>query len=69
MIYRLNKFEETADSLEDKLAKMALQPITGSDMQTRGWVAPKADGEPFVHALGNQMMICLGLERSCCLPL
>lgn len=63
MIYRLNKFEETAESLEDKLAKMALQPITGSDMQTRGWVAPKAEGEPFVHALGTQMMICMGLEK------
>lgn len=62
-IYRLNRWEDTAESLEEKLAKAALASCGGGDMQTRGWVAPKAEGEPFVHTLGSQLLICLGQEK------
>lgn len=63
-IFRLTKWEETPDSLEDKLAKQALQACGGMDLQTRGWIAPKAEGEPFVHKTGNQLLISLGLEKT-----
>lgn len=33
------------------------------DLQTRGWVSPKAEGEPFVHRSGQQLLISLGLEK------
>ena len=62
-IFRLTKWEETPESLEDKLAKQALQACGGMDLQTRGWVAPKAEGEPFVHRSGQQLLISLGLEK------
>ncbi len=62
-MYQLKHWEETAASLEDKLARQALTACTGADMQTRGWVAPKAEGEPFVHVMGSQLLISLGLEK------
>jgi recombination associated protein RdgC len=62
-IFRLTKWEETPESLEDKLAKQALQACGGMDMQTRGWISPKAEGEPFVHKTGKQLLISLGLEK------
>ena len=62
-IYQLAKWEETPESLEDKLAQHALQTCNGTDLQTSGWVAPKADGEPFVHRIGNQLLISLGIEK------
>lgn len=62
-IFRLTKWEETIESLEEKLAKQALQSCGGMDLQTRGWVSPKAEGEPFVHKSGQQLLISLGLEK------
>ncbi|HEX4856044.1 MAG TPA: recombination-associated protein RdgC [Limnobacter sp.] len=62
-IFRLTKWEETPESLEDKLAKQALQACGGADLQTRGWISPKAEGEPFVHRSGKQLLISLGLEK------
>lgn len=62
LVYRLNNWNETAQSLEDKLAKQALQGCNGLDMQSRGWVAPK-DNEPLVQTLGGAFMIALGVEK------
>ena len=63
LVYRLNKWDDTPASLEEKLSKHALQSCNGLDMQSRGWVSPKADGEPLVHTLGSQMLISLGIEK------
>lgn len=63
VVYRLSKWDITPAALEEKLAQHALQPCTGMDMQSRGWLPPKADGEPFVHALGSHMLISLGVEK------
>ena len=62
-LYRLTKWEETPASLSEKLDKHALQSCIGLDMQIVGWVPPKADGEPVVHQLGNQLLISLGIEK------
>lgn len=50
-------------ALEETLSQHALQACSGMDMQSRGWVSPKAEGEPFVHTLGQQMLIALGIEK------
>ena len=63
LAYRLTKWDITPTALEEKLSQHALQPCTGMDMQSRGWVSPKAEGEPFMHALGPQMLISLGVEK------
>ncbi len=63
LVYRLKNWSAAPDALEESLAKQALQPCSGMDMQSRGWVPPKADGEPYVHALGQQMLISLGIEK------
>lgn len=63
LVYRLNKWDETPASLEEKLARQALQSCSGLDMQSRGWVPPKEDGGPLVHVLGGQMMLSLGTEK------
>lgn len=62
-VYRLNQWTETPESLAEKLSRLALQPCSGMDMQSRGWLPPKGDNEPLVHASGQQMMISLGVEK------
>lgn len=63
LIYRLNQWNETPASLEDKLSRLTLQACGGLEMQSRGWISPKTDGEPLVHTLGSQIMISLGIEK------
>lgn len=63
LVYRLNKWNDTPASLEQKLSSNALQACSGLDLQSRGWVSPKADGEPLMHVLGPQMLISLGVEK------
>lgn len=63
IVYRLKHWEIAPERLEEELAKHALQSCSGLEMQTRGWVSPKADGGPLVHTLGQQMLICLGTEK------
>jgi len=63
IIYRLNKWDVTPEQLEEKLSNLALQPCSGLEMQRAGWISPKEEGQPFVHTLGKQMLICLGAEK------
>lgn len=63
LVYRLNAWSATPDILEEKLSQLILQSCSGLEMQSRGWVSPKADGEPLVHTLGSQMLIALGMEK------
>lgn len=63
LIYRLTKWDITPAALEEKLSQKSLQPCSGLEMQRAGWLSPKADGEPYVHTLGSQMLLCLGIEK------
>lgn len=63
LVYRLTRWDATPAALEEKLSQHALQPCSGMEMQRAGWVSPKAEDEPFVHTLGTQMLICLGVEK------
>jgi recombination associated protein RdgC len=48
--------------LEDLLSRHALQRCGSFDMESRGWIAPRADGG-FVHCVGGQFLVALGVER------
>lgn len=62
-IYRLpTDLTLSAAALEEKLSRQPLQPCGGMDKQSRGWVAPQANG-PLVHALNHQLLIALGVEQ------
>lgn len=63
ILYRLKTWNINAQVLEERLARLALQPCGGLDMQTRGWVPPKGDGEALVYSFGPQLMISLGVEK------
>ncbi len=63
VVYRLNQWNETAASLAEKLSRRALQPCSGLDVQSRGWVSSKGDQEPIVHVQGSQLLIALGVEK------
>jgi len=63
LVYRLNKWDVTPAILEEKLSQNAIQACSAMEMQRLGWVPPKEEGQPFVHTLGSQMLICLGVEK------
>jgi recombination associated protein RdgC len=62
-IYRITNWNITPAALEEALAQHALQDCLSMEMQSRGWVAPKAEGEAFVHTLGQHMLIAFGVEK------
>lgn len=63
LVYRLANWKFTPETLEDRLAPHALQPCSGMESQRMGWVSPKGEGEPLVHAQGAQLLISLGVEK------
>lgn len=62
-IYRIADWNITLAELEEKLSRRALQPCLRMEMQSIGWVTPRDEGESFVHALGQHMLIALGVEK------
>lgn len=63
LFYRLVNWKSEPAALEEALAQHALQDCSSMEMQSLGWVSPKADGEPLVHLLGQQLLIALGVEK------
>jgi recombination associated protein RdgC len=63
ILYRIKNWDITPAALEEKLSRAILQPCSGLDMQTRGWVSPKGEKEPLVHRMGTHMLISLGVEK------
>ena len=51
-----------AATLQEKLALKTLQPCSGYDKQSRGWVGCHAD-ERLVHMLNGQILLALGVEQ------
>lgn len=52
----------TAAALQEKLAQMPLQPCSGLDKQSRGWVSCRGD-DRLVHAANGQILFALGVEQ------
>jgi recombination associated protein RdgC len=63
LVYRLTNWTDTAESLQEKLAKLALQSCNGLDVQNRGWVSPKDNSESLVETMSGTFMIALGVEK------
>ncbi len=62
-IYRLPlDFTITAAMLQDKLAQKPLQPCSGLDKQSRGWVSCRGD-DRLVHAANGHILFALGVEQ------
>jgi recombination associated protein RdgC len=52
----------SAATLLEKLAAQPLQPCSGLEKQSRGWVSCHAD-DRLVHVMQGQMLIALGVEQ------
>ena len=52
----------SAESLEERLARLPLGRCGARDLHTRGWVSPSGDGA-LVHAVNRQLLIGLGVEQ------
>ncbi len=52
----------TAETLLEKLALKPLQPCSGLDKQSRGWVSCRGD-DRLVHASNGQILFALGVEQ------
>lgn len=52
----------TAATLQEKLAEKPLQPCSGLDKQSRGWVSCRND-DRLVHAANGQILFALGVEQ------
>jgi recombination associated protein RdgC len=62
-IYRLPApWDMPADQLADGLAAQAFAPCTSLDLQSQGWVAPRADGR-LVHVVEQQILLTLLTEK------
>ncbi|HWU69138.1 MAG TPA: recombination-associated protein RdgC [Stenotrophobium sp.] len=62
-IYRLpENWQMPAGQLEEHLARHPLLPCSGMSMQSRGWVAPREDGQ-LVCSQGRNLLIALGTEQ------
>jgi recombination associated protein RdgC len=62
-IYRISSWNATPAEIEVSLSKHTLPTCLSMEIQSRGWVSPKVEDEPFVHTLGQQMLIALGVEK------
>ena len=62
-IYRLPAdYAITAAALQEKLVLKPLQPCSGLDKQSRGWVSCRGD-DRLVHASNGQILFSLGVEQ------
>lgn len=52
----------TAAALQEKLALKPLQPCSGLDKQSRGWVSCRGD-DRLVHVANQQILFALGVEQ------
>lgn len=63
LVYRLApEWSFDLADLNDKLSRLPLQGCGSFDMNSRGWVYPRAEGQ-FVHALNGQLLLALGVEK------
>ncbi len=52
----------TAATLQEKLALKPLQPCSGLDKQSRGWVSCRGD-DRLIHVANQQILFALGVEQ------
>jgi recombination associated protein RdgC len=63
VVYRLGAgWAGKAEELEARLARQPLQKCGGFDMESRGWLCPRHEGE-YLYRQGRQWLIALGCEQ------
>lgn len=64
IIYRFSdRFEQTAEALEDALQAAAFKPCGSQELASQGWVPPMGrHSEQLVHANGEFKLVCLRRE-------
>jgi len=63
ILYRLpSPWQVDIAHLEAQLSNRRFMSCGSQDAESRGWVAPVADG-PLVHGVGGQWLICLCIEQ------
>ncbi len=60
-LYRWAPCTMSVDKLQQQLERGTLRPTAGHETQSRGWVAPRADGD-LVHAANGHWLIRLDTE-------
>lgn len=61
-VYRLSAGTKLdIPALEEKLAKLTMQPCGNMDRETLGWLSPRGD-DRLLHVLNQQVLITLGME-------
>ena len=61
-LYRLpTPWAITAEALREQLERGPFNPPAGHEPQSRGWVAPRADGD-LVHVANAHWLLCLNVE-------
>lgn len=63
VVFRLRAgWSRRAETFEEKLARQPLQKCGGFEMETRGWVSPRHEGQ-FLYHQGRQWLLALGHEQ------
>lgn len=62
-LYRATDWKISPGELEGALARQAFRSCGNMEMESRGWLAPRGNGDVLVHCLGRQMLIALGVEQ------
>ncbi len=63
-VYRLPaNWPMSAPELNSMLERQAFTPATSMDLVRQGWAAPRGADQPFVHAVGGQLLLQLKTEK------
>jgi len=63
IIYRIIDGTVDLSNLNEALAEHELQSCLQMQMQSHGWVKPKAEAEEFVHVCDQHVLIAFGVEK------
>jgi recombination associated protein RdgC len=62
VVYRLAGWTRRAETFEGKLAAQPLRKCGGFEMESRGWVPPRDDGQ-YLYQQNRHWLVALGLEQ------
>jgi len=62
VVYRLPGWTRKAETFEAKLAAQPLQKCGGFEMESRGWVPPRDDGQ-YLYQQNRHWLLALGFEQ------
>ncbi|MDX1668218.1 MAG: recombination-associated protein RdgC [Limnobacter sp.] len=63
LVYRLHNWDVSPETLEDSLAGLSLQSLSGLELQNRGWVPSQSDPARYVYELNGQLLLSYASEK------